>query len=112
MKMLPLVIHHSKDSLATIPSFKAVSALPSVEGFYHNRISNIVYIRLPDKKVLQFISCKNGLYFLDSTPAKLNNNLPTDLPQSYSLLSTAKSKSFGLGQKFEEQMLLGNYRNT
>eukprot|EP00957_Ditylum_brightwellii_P061777 4687937-Ditylum_brightwellii.AAC.1 len=41
MKMLPLVIHHSKDSFATILSFKAVSALPAVEIFCHNKISDI-----------------------------------------------------------------------
>eukprot|EP00957_Ditylum_brightwellii_P113990 8690618-Ditylum_brightwellii.AAC.1 len=107
MKMLTLNIHHNKDPSATI------QCTTRHRNVYHNKSSKTSYIKLPDKIVLQFTFCENGLYYLDNIPDALNDNLPAELHQPYSLLSTVKQENLvGLRQKIKEQRLLNNYRNS
>ena len=67
MKKLPLDLHYNSESLATVLSFKTVSNLPGVRVMYDNEVEDVIHVILPNKFVLSFKPCQDGLYYLDST---------------------------------------------
>ena len=85
MKMLPLELHYNQNLIATILSFKIVANLPGVRVVYDSDKEDVIHVILPNKFVLSFKPCKDGLYYLDST--KINITQPLNNPR-FTLLST------------------------
>ena len=85
LKILPLDLHYNPKSLATILSFKRISSMKGVHVQYDNFVADRFHITLPNKFVLSFSPCENGLYYLDSINLNISQVIQK---QNVSLLTT------------------------
>ena len=99
LNILPITVHFKKSSMATILSFKTVSAIPGARLHLDTDNSLDITLTLHDGRVMTFKQFQNGLYYYDTT---LDLHKTKPLLENYSLLQTVTAnKSYFTRQEIK-----------